>query len=88
VWDFFGYADDDEEMQSFRLRQANLMGPSGLVSIDDVEALEMCHKGLMEHPGDSAVVELGGRDCRNENHMVTESAIRGMYKCYREFMGW
>jgi salicylate 5-hydroxylase large subunit len=88
VWDFFGYADDDEEMQGFRLKQANLMGPSGLVSIDDVEALEMCHKGLMEHPDESAVVELGGRDCRNENHMVTESAIRGMYKCYREFMGW
>jgi salicylate 5-hydroxylase large subunit len=88
VWDFFGYADDDEEMQGFRLKQANLMGPSGLVSIDDVEALEMCHKGLLEHPGEAAVVELGGRDCRNENHMVTESAIRGMYKCYRGFMGW
>ena len=88
VWDFFGYADDDEEMTGFRLKQANLMGPAGLVSIDDVEALEVCHKGLREHPDEAAFVELGGRDCRNENHMVTESAIRGFYKYYREVMGW
>lgn len=88
VWDFFGYAGDDAEMTGFRLKQANLMGPSGLVSIDDVEALEMCHKGLLEHPDESAVVELGGRDFRNENHMVTETAIRGMYQHYREIMGF
>lgn len=88
VWDFFGYADDDEEMAGFRLKQANLMGPAGLVSIDDVEALEMCHKGFLEHPDEAAVLEMGGRDCRNENHMVTESAIRGFYKYYREIMGW
>jgi salicylate 5-hydroxylase large subunit len=88
VWDFFGYADDDEEMTGFRLKQANLMGPSGLVSIDDVEALEMCHKGLLEHPDESAIIELGGRDFRNENHMVTETAIRGMYQHYREMMGF
>jgi len=65
-----------------------LMGPAGLVSIDDVEALEMCHKGFQEHPDEAAVLEMGGRDCRNENHMVTESAIRGFYKYYREIMGW
>ena len=88
VWDFFGYAGDDEEMTGFRLKQANLMGPAGLVSIDDVEALEMCHKGLLEHPDESAIIELGGRDFRNENHMVTETAIRGMYQHYREIMGF
>src|SRR5581483_1446446 len=33
VWTFFGYADDSEEMTNIRLRQANLMGPSGYVSI-------------------------------------------------------
>jgi hypothetical protein len=53
-----------------------------------VEALEMCHKGFLEHPDESALLEMGGRDCRNENHMVTESAIRGFYKYYREIMGW
>lgn len=86
VWDFFGYADDDEEMQEMRLKQANLMGPSGLVSVDDTEVLELCQKGFRERRDDTALVELGGRDCRNENHMVTEGAIRGLYKFYREIM--
>jgi salicylate 5-hydroxylase large subunit len=89
VWDFFGFADDDEEMQRFRLKQANLMGPSGLVSVDDAEAMEMCHRGIAGHvDGGAAVLDLGGRECRNENHMVTETAIRAFYKHYREVMGF
>ena len=34
-WTFFGYEDDDEAMTMRRLRQANLMGPAGFVSVDD-----------------------------------------------------
>ena len=83
VWDFFGYADDDQEMTEFRLKQANLMGPSGLVSIDDSEAMEMCQKGIAANPDHAAFLELGGRDCEHADHMVTESAIRAFYKHYR-----
>ena len=88
VWDFFGYADDDEEMTGFRLKQANLMGPSGLVSVDDAEAIEMCQKGIAADPDGCSVLDLGGRDCRNEDHMVTETAIRAFYKHYRKVMGF
>src|SRR5260221_1040094 len=35
-----GYEDDDEEMRAHRLRQANLVGPAGLVSMEDGEAIE------------------------------------------------
>jgi hypothetical protein len=87
VWDFFGYADDDAEMNSMRLKQANLMGPSGLVSIDDTEAIEMCQKGIAAAPDGYALLEMGGRDCQNEDHMVTETAIRAFYKRYRKVMG-
>src|SRR5260370_8908093 len=80
VWDFFGFADDDDEMIRIRLKQANLMGPSGLVSIDDSEAIEMCHRGIPTQPTGRALVELGGRECNNEDHMVTETAIRAFYK--------
>ena len=88
VWDFFGYGDDDEEMTRIRLKQANLMGPSGLVSIDDSEAIEMCHRGIAGRPESSAIVELGGRETNNEEHMVTETAIRAFYKHYRNVMGF
>ena len=86
IWDFFGYSDDDEKLASYRLKQANLMGPSGLVSIDDTEALEVCQKSFVEINDKSAFVELGGHGWENVNHMVTESAIRAMYRCYRDFM--
>jgi len=88
VWDFFGYEDDDEEMTGYRLMQANLMGPSGLVSIDDAEAMEMAQRGCAGHEDESAVMEMGGREWHDEDHMVTETAIRGFYNYYRQLMGF
>ena len=88
MWTFFGYADDSEEMSKIRLRQANLMGPSGYVSIDDSEVMEFSHKGVGPHPKDQGYVEMGGRECRDEDHMVTETAIRAFYQHYRKVMGF
>jgi anthranilate 1,2-dioxygenase large subunit len=39
-----GYADDPPEMTLHRLRQANLVGPAGLVSMEDGEAIEIAHR--------------------------------------------
>jgi salicylate 5-hydroxylase large subunit len=86
VWTFFGYADDSEEMTQRRLRQANLMGPAGLVSIDDSEMMELSQHGVSAAPDAAAVVELGGRDCDDAPHMITETAIRAFYRYYREVM--
>jgi salicylate 5-hydroxylase large subunit len=88
VWDFFGYEDDDEVMTGYRLKQANLMGPSGLVSIDDAEAMEMAQRGCERHSEEFAVMEMGGREWRDEDHMVTETAIRAFYNYYRQLMGF
>ncbi len=46
AWTFFGYADDTPEMRQRRLRQANLMGPAGLVSLDDSEAMLLSQAGI------------------------------------------
>ena len=86
LWTFFGYGDDSDEMTQLRLRQANLMGPSGLVSIDDSEMMELSQNGIEQYPDATAVIELGGRDARDEDHMVTETPVRGFYKYYREVM--
>jgi salicylate 5-hydroxylase large subunit len=86
-WTFFGYADDTEEMTNIRLRQANLMGPAGLVSIDDSEVMEASQMGISPFEDVSGVLEMGGKDVQDEDHMVTEAAIRGFYKYYREVMG-
>jgi len=85
-WTFFGYATDDEPMRLRRLRQANLMGPSGFVSIDDGEVMELSHEGISPWPDASGVLEMGGYDGADTDHMVTEAAIRAFYGYYRRVM--
>ncbi len=87
AWTFFGYADDTPEMRQRRLRQANLMGPAGLVSLDDSEAMLLSQAGIDQDEDATCVVEMGGRAVVNEPHMVTETAIRGFYQHYRTVMG-
>jgi salicylate 5-hydroxylase large subunit len=86
MWTFFGYADDTPEMTQRRLRQANLMGPAGLVSIDDGEVMEFSQQGVRQRPGSAGLLEMDGRGTDDKEHMVTEAAIRAFYKHYREVM--
>jgi salicylate 5-hydroxylase large subunit len=87
-WTFFGYSDDDEEMTQRRLRQANLMGPGGLVSMDDGEIIARAQDGFSNAPDTAAgVVEMGGRDYADAEHMVTDVALRAFYRGYRKVMG-
>ena len=85
-WTFFGYASDDEAMTLRRLRQANLMSSSGLVSSDDSEVIKLAQDGLTPYPSEQAVLEMGGIATHDEEHMVTETAIRAFYKYYRSVM--
>ena len=86
-WTFFGYAGDDEAMTQRRLRQANLMGPGGLVSMDDGEVIARAQDGFRKAAGAAGVVEMGGRDYAECDHMVTDVALRAFYRGYRKVMG-
>lgn len=88
IWTHFGYADDDEDMLQRRLRQANMFGPAGLVSADDGEVVEFSQDGLGAFDDAQAVIAMGGYEIGNTDHMVTETAIRGMYAYYRKIMGF
>ena len=85
-WTHFGFEDDDAAMTKRRLRQANLFGPAGFVSADDGEVIEFSQTGFAAKPFHRTLVELGGRDVGNADHMVTETLIRGMYRYWREVM--
>jgi salicylate 5-hydroxylase large subunit len=85
-WTFFGYQTDDEAMTTRRLRQANLMGPCGLVSIDDSEILVRTQEGIASSAEQEGIVEMGGRDYSDADHVVTEVALRAFYRGYREVM--
>jgi salicylate 5-hydroxylase large subunit len=87
VWTHFGYADDPPEMTERRIRQANLFGPAGYVSVDDGEAMLLSQAGIVADDSAECLVEMGGRDTASAPHTVTETAIRGLYKHYRAVMG-
>jgi salicylate 5-hydroxylase large subunit len=88
AWTFFGYADDSEEMHLRRLRQANLMGPAGLVSVDDSEIMKLSQDGISPYPNAQGLLEMGGRGREDTEHMVTEAAIRAFYAYYCHVMGF
>jgi len=85
-WTFFGYDTDDEAMVQRRLRQANLMGPAGLVSIDDSEVMRLAQLGARSGTDRLALMAMGGTDFDDTEHMVTEVAVRAFYRHYREVM--
>ena len=87
VWTVFAYADDPPELRERRMRQANLFGPAGLVSIDDSEAMLLSQAGIAGNDERDCVVEMGGREIADAPTAVTETLIRGMYRHYRAVMG-
>lgn len=86
VWTHFGFADDTPEMHQRRLIQANLFGPAGFVSADDGEVIEWSQEGFEQSPTKHTVLEMGGHEIGNTEHMVTETLIRGMYAYWRKVM--
>jgi anthranilate 1,2-dioxygenase large subunit len=86
-WVMFGYEGDSAEMTRHRLRQGNLMGPAGFLGIDDNEAITFVQQGLRASLGQSGIAKLGEDGVRNPDHLLTESAIRDMYRTYARIMG-
>lgn len=86
VWIMFGYADDSEEMTKHRLRQGNLMGPAGFLGLEDNEALAYVQSGVTKSTSEASVVKLDGDKIGTANTLISESAIRAMYKYYRDEM--
>ena len=70
-----------------RLRQANLMGPAGYVSLDDSEVMQLAQQGVAAAPEDEGLLEVGLDDTGDVEHIVTEVAIREFYRYYRRGHG-
>ncbi len=83
-----GYADDPPEMKRHRLRQANLVGPAGLVSMEDGEAIEIAHRATKPEPERNSVIELGGAGMISDrDYRVTDVPLRGFWSYYAELLG-
>ena len=86
-WIYYGFEDDSEELTQHRLRQSNLAGPAGYVSMEDGEAIELAQRSTQAEPEACSIIEMGGRgpivDC---DFRVTDIPIRGFWSYYAELM--
>jgi anthranilate 1,2-dioxygenase large subunit len=83
-----GYEDDPPEMTMHRLRQANLVGPAGLVSMEDGEAIELAHRASRPDGASASVIELGGAGVISDrDYRVTDVPLRGFWSYYAELLG-
>jgi phenylpropionate dioxygenase-like ring-hydroxylating dioxygenase large terminal subunit len=85
-WLLFGYADDTPEQTEMRLLQSNLIGPAGLVSMEDGVVGSFIQRAIVRDADKSAVLEMGGRDIERHTSRVSEASIRGFWQAYRDLM--
>jgi anthranilate 1,2-dioxygenase large subunit len=89
-WTYFGYADDDAELEGYRVKQANMIGPAGFISMEDGEATRLVQEGARRYEAERAsLLAMGGLGpIATPEHLVTEVPIRGMWREYCRLMGF
>jgi phenylpropionate dioxygenase-like ring-hydroxylating dioxygenase large terminal subunit len=88
MWTAFGYQDDDESRTQGRLKQANMMGPAGLIAMEDGMIGGLVQTSIAGEPDRAAVIEMGGHGIEPiPGSRVSEGSVRGFWTGYRELMG-
>jgi len=87
-WTYLGFVDDTPEMRQRRLRQANLVGPAGYVSMEDGCVGGFVQRGAAAAPDALSVVNMGGDGAESQPTRATEASVRGFWKAYRRYMGY
>lgn len=88
LWTYFGFTDDTPEMNRRRLKQQNLVGPAGFVSMEDGCVGGFVQRGVAAAGTKISVVEMGGRTAESQATRATEASVRGFWKAYRRLMGY
>ena len=86
-WTYFGFDDDDADMQRRRLKQSNLVGPAGYVSMEDGCVGGFVQRGTAAAAGQLSIVNMGGDGAESQDTRATEASVRGFWKAYRRYMG-
>ncbi|MBX9699395.1 MAG: Rieske 2Fe-2S domain-containing protein [Acetobacteraceae bacterium] len=86
-WTYLGFADDPPEMRRRRLKQANLVGPAGFISLEDGCIGGFVQRAVETAGAEEAVVEMGGRSVETQPTRATEVAVRGFWQLYRNLTG-
>jgi anthranilate 1,2-dioxygenase large subunit/terephthalate 1,2-dioxygenase oxygenase component alpha subunit len=85
-WTYIGFEDDDAEMIELRLKQANLAGPAGFISLEDGAVGNFVQRAIAGTEEDDSVVLMGGERAESQAFRATETSVRGFWKKYRTLM--
>jgi anthranilate 1,2-dioxygenase large subunit len=87
IFYFFGYVDDTPEMRAHRIKQANLVGPAGFVSMEDTLATELVQSAT-KSSGATAMADMGRDvpDAQQIRSHISENWIRSFWRSYQELM--
>jgi anthranilate 1,2-dioxygenase large subunit len=88
IFHFFGYVDDTPELRAMRLKQANLVGPAGYISMEDTEATELVQRGTVRDGDACSVIEMSKDQPDQQDTLITESLIRRFWVGYQQLMGF
>jgi anthranilate 1,2-dioxygenase large subunit len=86
-WIHLGFDTDDEAMTERRLRQGNLIGAAGYISMEDGCVGGFVQRALHYNDEGSGLVMMGGHEAESQPFRASEAAIRGFWKQYRTLMG-
>lgn len=85
-WTYIGFADDTLEQTRARLKQSNLVGPAGFISMEDGAVGGFVQRGIAGAADQQAIVEMGGDEVASGEGRATETSVRGFWKAYRRHM--
>ncbi len=86
-WTYLGFADDPPDLRAMRLKQGNLAGPAGFVSMEDGAVGGFVQRGIAAAETEAAIVEMGGASAETAATRATEASVRGFWKAWRSQMG-
>lgn len=86
-WTYLGFSDDTPEQRLTRIKQGNLVGPAGYISMEDGCVGGFVQRGIAGASDQQAVLEMGGSQAQSSESRVTEASVRGFWKAYRANMG-
>jgi anthranilate 1,2-dioxygenase large subunit/terephthalate 1,2-dioxygenase oxygenase component alpha subunit len=81
-----GLEEDTPEQTAVRVKQSNLVGPAGLVSMEDGAIGGFVQKGIAGDLDKHAIIEMGGTGVGGMPTRATETSVRGFWKVYRELL--
>jgi anthranilate 1,2-dioxygenase large subunit len=88
IFHFFGYTDDTPELRKLRIKQANLVGPAGYISMEDTEATELVQRGTLRDSDEMSFIEMSRSAVDDQHSAITEKLVRHFWVGYQGLMGF